>query len=370
LIRPIGKQLLKQLHLVTLVLPSFTLFQIGSANPAVSQTIIMAGSESGGCTGNSRIVEKTDDSVFNNAINPFSLNLLESYISNFPDSKYTEIAKEIRSDEKRISEIMNGDTAELQCIPIESLGEGPIKSGIFRNAIKGRTTYEVGSSNYKVTSLIGGIIVFMENVYTITFLPPCGNGSVLIFKGGNGYIHDQYGLTGSRQNPLRMAYLDKLGLVYLGGQGTKYAADGSVELEFNPHSEIEGVGSGKLSQTELDFCLRVQNALQPGLNTVSADESGILINGIPVGQNGMCCGGLSAIDKDYALSYFGCEPYLPNGSITTEIADSSNLPQTISLYSKNEVETSGSSVTTWIIVLSSVLVGCLVIVGLGGGFEI
>jgi len=213
------KQLVYRVHVAMLVIPAFILILIGSANPVLSQAIIMAGSEGGGFTGTNRIVEKTDDIAFNDAINPFSQEKLESYIAKFPDSKYTKIAREICSDEKRIRDIISGDTSGLRYIPIERMGEGLIKSGTLRNAIKGRTTYNAGSSNYTVTSSIGGVMIIMESISEITHIPPCGNGSVLIFKGGDGFIRDLHGFTGSSQNPLRMAYIVGIGLVYLGGQG-------------------------------------------------------------------------------------------------------------------------------------------------------
>jgi len=123
-----------------------------------------------------------------------------------------------------------------------------------------------------------------------------------------------------------------------------------------------------LSLTNEDFCIRLQKALHPGLNAIVSDESGILVNGILVGKNGMCCGDMGSIEKDCALSYLGCEQNKATAVTSSNRDDSSNVSRTFNAYEKKDHEIGQPII--WIIVLSSILIGCLVIVGIGGGFEL
>lgn len=197
----------------------------------VNAQIQFEGTE-GGFVSKEATIDKIDDNELNSALNPFSIDKLTEYLKLHPNSKHIGEVKLIIEDEKIVDSLINSTSTNRPIIPISKIENGPIKQAINMNPIKGRMLYDF--SNFKVFCNIGGRKsgIFKTDM-SISPVPPCGEGSVLIFKGGNAYNYNTAGFIGDENNPLRIVYIEKFGFVYIGGKGKKLDKNGNVQYEFD-----------------------------------------------------------------------------------------------------------------------------------------
>ena len=216
----------------------------------------------------------TNDSSLNLALNPFSLSKLQEYSSkNQQYPVYSKFTYGIVQDENKIAAITNGNTTGLKILTPEMIGDGPIKRAINTNRIKGRVSFVIYPDGSEISCLFGGLkkVINSTNMQT-TYIPPCGSGSVFVFIGGDKFIPNLHGFVGDYQKPLRIAYIENVGFVYLGGKGKKYSSDGTVQFEFTP--------SGLMDTADVSAEVELERVLDKLSNKSNPVSTNIHQNGI------------------------------------------------------------------------------------------
>jgi len=150
---------------------------------------------------------------------PFSIQKMEEYLQKYPQGVHSSEATQIIQDEATMDQIERQGAGDRFIIPSEAMPEF-FTSARETNTERGRTVFEQGRGGIiYAKTVFGNLMIHMTAgqilSYTSPLVPlvPCGPRSVFVIKG------KYENIIGDTNDPIRIAYLDKIGLVVIGGKG-------------------------------------------------------------------------------------------------------------------------------------------------------